>query len=334
MFRIIKRLSLILVIVLTLTGCGNSEEDIDLPFYRYNHPVINNGNIYLCINNNINKNSIDKLISYNIKTKKQEVLYHSRYEEAAVQWTKVNDNWLVFVDSSSDGLNANIMAMNLKTREKRELAKTNPERYTVFAPELYNDYVAWVEVIQDKKIEVKLHDLKSNKTVSIANINNYGLFNAFASINDDKLVWSDVINNKGYYYMYDINSKETKNFPAPKQYPGYPIYSNNEIYSLNFDDYNQWSIQSFGYFDIKTQKYNQIDTKSSYLNGFDVYNDKIMIIDNNQKLRLYKLKNDKLESIVYKVKDNPNWGKFDQNGNLMLTYEDNYGNYKLSIIYK
>lgn len=59
-----------------------------------------------------------------------------------------------------------------------------------------------------------------------------------------------------------------------------------------------------------------------------------MIIDNNQKLRLYKLKNDKLENIAYKVKDNPNWGKFDQTGNLMLTYEDNYGNYKLSIIYK
>jgi hypothetical protein len=347
----IKKIILPFAILFLLIGCSNMEKTektlkigevpieipiektIDLPFSNYNHPVIHNDDIYLCTSNISNKESINSLTQYNINTGKQVELYKSRYSEAAMQWTKVNDNWLIWVDSSSDGVNANIMAMNLSTKDIKELAKTNPEYLTVLAPELYNDYVAWVELLPDNKVEVKLHNLKSNKTESIAQLYNYGLFNAFVSMKENRLLWTDTKDGQGYYFIYDINTKQTNKYTAPKQYPSYAVYSNDKIFSLNFDNIANWNNQSFGYFDIKSNKYIQLETGFTYVNSFDVYNDKIAIIDNKQKLHIYKINNMSLDNVKFGQKDNPMLCKFDQEGNLVLVYKDDTDNLKLGIIY-
>ncbi|KFZ32594.1 hypothetical protein JS44_00400 [Anoxybacillus flavithermus] len=48
-----------------------------------------------------NRASVNELISMNVKTKEQRVLFRSKHSEAIVQWVQANKHWVVWEDSTS-----------------------------------------------------------------------------------------------------------------------------------------------------------------------------------------------------------------------------------------
>ncbi|WP_172373261.1 hypothetical protein [Sporosarcina jiandibaonis] len=271
----------IALMVILLAGCVNKEVEtekikeaeemketvIEIPFANYNHPVIQGDEMFVPINRNTSDSfDVDTLIQYNIDNGDREVLYESEYDESSMQATQVNEDWLIWVDSSSDGYYEKILSMERSSGKIQTLAETNPKYLTILSPELYHEYVAWTQLVDDGiTVEVKLHNLITNETISVAKMNDYSLYNAFVHIEDNKLLWTDTEDGQGYYILYDIESKSTENYKAPKTFPGYATYSNGKIFSINFDDDRNWTSQEFGYLDIATNEYHTFEHESTLI---------------------------------------------------------------------
>ncbi|WP_033826439.1 hypothetical protein [Bacillus andreraoultii] len=327
-----KNILLISTITLTMVaGCSheklikeqNKETVIEIPYRNYNHPVIHEGEMFVNVSNHtFNTYNVDSLIKYNMKTGKEELLYKSEYEESSMQKTEVNDDWLVWVDSSADGYNEKILSMNLLNGKIKTLAETNPKYLTILSPELYNHYVAWVELSHSNQIKVKLHNLTTNETIDVADINDYSLYNASVYLDNEYLLWTDTMNGKGYYYLYNVHSKKIENYQAPRAYPAYATYSDGKIFSINFDDQTDWTNQDFGYFDIETKTYHSLK-HGDFINHFDTYKDKLVILDSNNKLYFYKMIKNKLNPIDINIteEENPVFASFDNDGHLIINFD-------------
>ena len=310
----------------------DKEVMIDVPFPNYNHPVVSDDYIFLNSSSSSKPESVNKLVKYNIKTKEYEILYESQYSNASMQQTNVNNDWLVWVDSSIDGIDSKILVMNLKTEEVHELAESNPDLLATFVPVLYEDYVAWIQLFNEEKIEVLLYNLKTNTLETIKPLKSFGFFNIFISMNDNKLVWTDSYEENGSYNVYDLNTKEIKEYKASFPYPSYPVFDNGNIYSLNFNSLERWNNQNFGYYNLKEEKYHEINTESLYINYFDVSDNTLALIDDEQELKLFSLDGEETEEKTHSFEENPDFLDFDNEGNLILMY-NNDSDYKIGVIF-
>lgn len=326
------------IMIIILVSCSNEKEklreEIVLPYTNVNHIALEDNYLFFTADKSImGSGSVDKLIKYDFKNKHEEVLYESSYTEAAMQETSVNNNWIVWVDSSLDGMNAKILAKDRKSNEVKVLDESNPEYLTVMSPKLSDDYVCWVKMEDEKNINIILFDLNNKKKTIVSSLNEFGLFNAFLSFDNNNIVWTDIVDDQGKYYIYNLESKKIESYPAPNKYAAYAIESNNRIYSINFSDFTNWESQSFGYFDISTGKFQNIKLDTPYLNGFDVFENEISIINSEQKLEKYKLNKDKLDKIKLDDQYNPLLINYDEDGNLLIKSEDEDLKPTLDILY-
>ncbi len=308
-------------------------EYLNLSFLNLEHPALNHQNVYLTVSTGANLNSVDSLIKCDLNTGKRETLFRTRHEEAIMQWTKVNDDWLVWVDASSDGYDESIMVMNLKNRSIKELSRTNPECIIAATPQLYKNYVVWIEANDQKIMELKLFNLKTEETKTIAQMKKYSFYNAFPYMGEGKVLWTDSINGKGYYFLYDLKSGKKRQYQAQRAYPSYAVYSNHKIFSLDFDDYTSWEGQTLVYLDLKAKKFYSLDIGKAVVNHFEVYQDQIAVLDENQQLRLYVLQKDFLVQKKIGLATNPVSMQYDQEGNLMMVYENSFGTPKIGVIH-
>lgn len=274
-----------------VVACGKreraaSQEYLNLSFLNLEHPVMNHQNVYLTVSTGMNLNSVDSLVKCDLETGKKETLFRTRHEEAIMQWTKVNDDWLV-----------------------------------------------WIEANDQKIMELKLANLKTEETKTIAQIKKYSFYNAFPYIGEGKVLWTDSINGKGYYFIYELKSGKKRQYQAQRAYPSYAIYSNHKIFSLDFDDYTRWEGQTLVYLDLNSKKIYSLHTGKAAINHFEVYQDQIAVLDENQKLRLYVLQKDFLVQKKIELATNPVSMQYDQEGNLMIVYENSFGTPKIGVIH-
>ncbi|WP_138090140.1 hypothetical protein [Halalkalibacterium halodurans] len=315
-----------ILMIFSLAGCnqGAKQAIIEIPYKEYNHPVILGDEMFINVNSDPSKlYDVDTLIQYNMKTGEEKVLYESEYEESAMQSTEVNEDWLVWVDSSVDGYYEKILAMNLANGEIQTLGETNPEYLTIFSPELYADNVAWTELNDEARVEVKLHNLKTGKTSSIATLNEYSLYNSSVYMSNGKLLWTDSDNGNGYYYLYDLESKSTDKYQAPKPYPGYASYSEGKIFAIHFDENRDWTSQDFGYYDIKLNEYHSLEY-GQYINYFKTSDNKLAILDDEHHFYFYEFQNNELVPIETTIMEeiNPFYIFFDNGGHLIICIND------------
>lgn len=177
----------------------------------------------------------------------------------------------------------------------KEITKTDPNYPIILSPMLFKDFVAWTELgDRQRRMEVKLHNLKNNETVTIAALYEPTIYNSFVFMGGNKLLWADTLEGKGYYMLYDLQEKTTETYEAPASHPGYPKYTNGKIFAINFESGGDWTNQDFGYLDIKENQYHSINEKEYYINFFDIYDDRLAILDNGNNLSIYDFKNGKL----------------------------------------
>ncbi|TDT62839.1 hypothetical protein EDD71_103116 [Fonticella tunisiensis] len=109
------------------------------------------------------------------------------------------------------------------------------------------------------------------------------------------MLWTDCIDNQGYYIIYDLNTSEIKKYKSEFRYPGYARLSNNKIYSINFHDFSSWRTNELGVYDLSTGKYTRI--KSEHINGFNVYKDTVCVKSNEDLLEIYKNENGEIHQV-------------------------------------
>lgn len=199
--------------------------------------------------------------------------------------------------------------------------------------------MAWTEPGKEQQAEVKLHNLKTDETITVATINEASIYNSFVFLGENKLAWADTVDGKGYYMLNDLKGKTTETYEAPTSHPGYVTYTNGKIFALKFGSDGDWTNQDFGYFDIKEKKYHSINKKEYYINYFDTYNDRLAVLDSANNLSIYDYKDGELTpfeaSITKEQETNPLYLSFDHEGHLMLQYDsmESIGNSKIGIIY-
>lgn len=109
--------------------------------------------LYVTIGDKMNTNTVDTLIRYNPETGNAEELYESEYPEAYMQKTQANEEWIVWVDASVDGLNSKLLAMNLSNQKVKELTKTDPD-YPSILSQIYMK-ILWLGRNQEKSNKQK-----------------------------------------------------------------------------------------------------------------------------------------------------------------------------------
>ncbi|WP_096271174.1 hypothetical protein [Paucisalibacillus globulus] len=333
---------LILLWVLFLVGCSSHETKeimLEIPYENYLHPSMNDEVLYVTVGQRMSSDAVDTLIRFEPDTGKAEELYSSEFPDSYMQDTQANDSWLIWVDQTSDGTISKLLGMNLSNQSVKEITTTDPNYPIILSPKLFEDFVAWTELGNEQQFEVKLHNLKKNETVTIATLQEPSIYNSFVSIGEDKLLWADTKEGKGYYMLYDLKEKTTETYEAPTSHPGYPKYTNGKIFAINFVNDGNWTNQDFGYLDIKENQYYSINKKEYYINYFDTYDDRLAILDSENNLTVYDYKNGELTPLDITITDEqestPLFLYFVHEGHLMLQYDslENIGDSKIGIIY-
>ncbi|MGE7695045.1 hypothetical protein ACQKNC_13180 [Lysinibacillus sp. NPDC094177] len=210
---------------------------IDVPFTNIHSYRGNADFIYMSVDQE--SPSLDnKIVEYNRKTQKYKTIFNSKIKLPSVQGIELNDTWLLWVDTDEQGGYLNPYFMNLKTQEIQPLTKENEENVTNDFPILIGDYAAWIKMDRKgEKAEVMLKNLKTSETISIFNLNSFTFRNMSLSAKDGKILFTDEKDHFGYLYLYDVKSKEIKEFKSSFEFIGWARLLNNQqwVY-LTFDD--------------------------------------------------------------------------------------------------
>lgn len=118
-----------------------------------------------------------------------------------------------------------------------------------------------------------------------------GSYNGLLSLKDEKLLWTDHGDGKGYYHIYQIDTQKTKTIEAPFAYAGSAILSDGLLFSINFQDYHNWAAQDFGWFDPSDSSYHAFKlTGVDYVNRFGISGHILTVMDDQNKLHFVDVK--------------------------------------------
>lgn len=311
----LKSLTLFLVMIFTFSfyGCSNTQnpngdsssglEPIlvhlqdDLQYNVYRDPTLVGDELFLCVGEA--DGMTDKVVDYNIVTKTTKLIFKSKMTEPVVSNTLANEKWVVWLESDVNDAPNTMYALNRTTDEIVKIQEYgSTQEIYITLPTLSENTLAWGEFGSDKKSTVKMYDLCSGEFQTIAEMNEPGTYNLNVFISGNELLWTDHVNAHGYYYIYNISSKETKKIEAPYAYPGLPEMTDGLIYSINFNDYHNWGDQDFGWFDTSDSTYHPcVITEADDLNLFRISGRTLAVMDDQNKLHLIDLENnEELES--------------------------------------
>ncbi|WP_162485083.1 hypothetical protein [Carboxydothermus hydrogenoformans] len=286
------------------------------PFGRIGDVVLVGNDLYMCVSDNTE--FAKNIIKYNLQTKQTEKIFTSEFDDPSVQNLMINDNWLIWTDSTADGLLHRIYVKDLKTGKIKLIAKLAFKGLTPISPFLYKDFIAWVEPTRyDGKYfngKVVLYNLNNHKTKVVGTIRQLELYNNFVYINDNKILWTDSYDGKGYYKFYDLKTNKIKTYESKYLYPGYAEFAGNKIYSLNFNNIRDWTSHKFEEYDIKNNTYTNI---TGHITRFRIGKKYILVMDSQSDLELYSM--DKLEWIPLEIRVD---SIIECNGKLVATFDE------------
>ena len=269
---------------------------VDVPFTSINSYRGNADYIYMSVDQK--SPSLDnKIVQYNRKTQKCTTIFNSKFKLPSVQGIELNENWLLWVDTDENGGYLNPYFMNLKTQEIQPLTKENEENVINDFPILIGDYATWIK--KDRKsenAEVMLKNLKTDETISIIKSNSITFRNMSLSAKDGKILFTDEKDHFGYLYLYDVKSKEIKEFKSSYEFIGSARLLNDQqwVY-LTFDEPSEPSTGDgkLIFYDASTNHTQEV------VSNIDSVSE--LITDFNNQVFLYF--NDNGYYIKFKIKD-------------------------------
>jgi len=276
---------------------------VDVPFTNINSYKGNADYIYMSVDQE-SPAFDNKIVQYNRKTQKYTTIFNSKFKMPSVQRVELNDTWLLWVDSDEHGGYLNPYFMNLKTQEIHPLTKENDENVSNDFPILIGDYAAWIQMDRkDEKAQVLLKNLKTDETISIYDLNSYTYRNMNLSAKDGKILFTDEKDYFGYLYLYDVKSKEIKEFKSSYEFIGSArLLSNQQWVYLTFDDPTKSSTGDgkLIFYDASTNHTQEVVSEVSIANNlYTDFNNQVFFSYNNDEncSKLFHVKNNSLVEI-------------------------------------
>lgn len=211
---------------------GDGVASLKLPYYNVTSPVKQGDKLYFTASkDSVEKWKLQCLIEYDFNAKKYTDLYTSKCVEPTMQNVSCNENWVVWTDENN-GTVEDICYMNIKSGKIETISKLDEK--SIVIPSLYENYISWVQ-----GNDIILLNLETKKKTVIGKIDESGSHNEFLSFTDNKIIWTDTVDNKGCYFVYDVDTKKTESYKTDSKYLGYPQYANGLIFSEIFENLSE-----------------------------------------------------------------------------------------------
>lgn len=179
---------------------------VTVPFQNADWVDISGDYLYMSVYDSYQADGTDKLVSYNIKTCDERVLfelpYNSKYDDCFIQGVQTDGKWLVWeVCNLMTGHFGAIFVMNLENGEVRLVKEMSNLSNSL--PVLANGKVTWSEAGEESSA-IYTYNCNNKRTSEIAKIKSE--YVSFAA-DGDKIVWY----TDGEYTVYNcLNGKTTK----------------------------------------------------------------------------------------------------------------------------
>jgi len=247
---------------------------VKLPYRAYGMARVVGDVLYVSVDSGTGL--IDTLLCYDLSTGKSRSLFTV---PADIAWVTVNERWLLWESEKK-------LYAEPTDGGARQVLATTREAY---APALEGDLAAWVDYQKGSEPGIVTLNLKTGEKRQIARTHVAEYYNNFMQIRDGKLLWTDIYDGTGHYVVYDTATAKTQDYPMPVtrfRYPGYALWSGDEIYSINFDRYDEWdwTTQQVGRYSVATGDVTPVSKSGKYVNALVVGHNAIGIIDSEQQL--------------------------------------------------
>lgn len=301
-----------------------------LPFQNYNDPVVDGNQMFVHVHGDRNKHlDIDTFIQYNLETNDYKVLYKSSFSQADMGNTQLNEDWIMWKDFSRSG-KSKIMTLNRSTGEMKKITEISGKNEALRSPTLYKEYIAWIYLnIANKEAQVHLHHLLTGETIILANLIYNPESYPTVHMGDGKLVWASHEDGKGFFYLYDLETKNKEKYEAPAPFVIYAKYSNGKIYAINSSGKvnpqegrvtQYWDELNYGFLDIDKKEFHTIIANGKR-GWFDAYDDKMVLLDTEDVLYVHEFQKNHLNSTKVPLKnEDPTSVSFDNDGNIIIDY--------------
>lgn len=198
-----------------------------------------------------------------------------------IGWFVVNDRWLVY------SIGTKLFARPLAEGSPRLLS----EARDLYAPALSGDRVAFDDLDQDRKHRIVVHDLSHETSTVVAAVELADLYNNFPAWDGNRLVWTDVIEGVGTYRSHDVvagTTRDSRLTEGDHRFPGYANPSGDNIFSINFQDVDEWNwgAQRVGYFSGARKEFIPLEPQGFVANSLDVAGGLVAIVDDKQRLTI------------------------------------------------
>lgn len=206
----------------------NKNIDIEIPSHEIFSYGIYKDDIYMSIDENSKSKLGNKIVHYNLKTKKKTILFTSNFDNSSVQGIKVNNKWVTWIDADDYGEQRNIYAMNKRTNHNQTVVNGFPSHS--------GHYLSWIYYDKNKKRSyVMLRDLykKTNKTIFI--LESFRQENSRVSFVKNKILFTDQKNDVSFCYLYNVSNQTLKTFKIPYKNIGWAeILNDHQFLYIRF----------------------------------------------------------------------------------------------------
>jgi len=218
---------------------------------------------------------IDTLVRFDLKTGETNELFRAAND---IAWISLNERWLLWESEKT------LYARPLSGGQPKVLARGRE----TYAPALEGDDAAWVEGVEGTRAQVVTQNLASGVKHKVATTRLAEFYNNFLQLRDGKLLWTDIYEDSGHYAIYDLKTAEIRDHVVSEtrfRYPGYALRSGDDVYSLNFDRYDQWdwSSQQLTRYSLTDQRSEPLG-RGKLVNALVVGRGALAVIDGQQQL--------------------------------------------------
>lgn len=310
--------------------------NVNLPYKEISSYAAYKDNVYMSAADNSPSGMANKIIQYNRKTNKVETLFTTKFDSSSIQGLKANDNWVTWVDSDDFGDQKNIYIMNTKTREIEPITKENDKSIKNEFPVLADNYLAWIYFDQNKNQSyVMIRDLKTHRNKTVFNLKTHTLDNAFLSIQDGKILFTDIREGKSYCYLYNISTHKLEEFQSPHKKIGWgELLNDHQIVYLAFFT-ESFADNKLVLFDTQTKKANEFSSKYMEVNGLRVDGSNHVFVGTgvSNHFQKYQIDNGNIKKIG-EIEDNDIFDMTANNGVYLMKIETKNKEEKLIITSK
>lgn len=224
-------------------------QSVTINFKGARSAALNGNFLYVSVFDPDDDDYPDKLISYNIVTKQERILFKvesTGAESDTIENVQTDGEWIVWSVWQYMGSLNSIYMMNVVSGEiTRVKAKDRYKPYNS-APVYDDGKIFWKEVVGSTSTVYQYNCSEKTKTV-ISRVSGIDGGNTGISANDGKVAWFDCIDSNGTYYIFDVETKTTETVYSGSTVSKDITYSGNKIYSVESENAVCLDLQSKTY---------------------------------------------------------------------------------------